>query len=84
MATPPCFICLEELRLWEGRYIPCCSLRVYEGSCFENLIRTPVPGGSGRLLGDTCPQCRAPRETEGQFSRVQARVERSGGDGETH
>ena len=53
MATSPCVICQEELRSWEGRPWSCCKLKVCDGPCFEKLMQAPVPGGSGRRLGDT-------------------------------
>ena len=81
MATSPCVICQEELRSWEGKFWPCCNLKVCDGPCFEKLIQAPVPGGSGRRLGDTCPGCRTPiRGTrEDFFSLLMTRGERGSG-----
>ena len=43
-------------------------------------MRAPVPGGSGRRLGATCPGCRTPlpRTHEEAFSMVKTRAEKSG------
>ena len=82
MATSPCVICQEELRSWEGKRWPCCPIKVCNGPCVEKLMRAPVPGGSGRRLGDTCPGCRTPlsRTDEEAFSMVKTRAERGSGD----
>ena len=83
MATSPCVICHEELRSWEGKHWMCCGLKVCEGPCHEKLMRAPVPGGSGRRLGETCPGCRTPlpRTDEELFSQAKTRAEQSGDAG---
>ena len=82
MATSPCVICQEELRSWEGKSWPCCPMKVCKSPCVEKLMRAPVPGGSGRRLGDTCPGCRTPvaRTPEERFSMLMTRAERGSGD----
>ena len=84
MATSPCVICQEELRSWEGQSWPCCPIKVCKGPCVEKLVRAPVPGGSGRRLGDICPGCRTPvpRTHEERFSMLMTRAERGSGDAE--
>ena len=84
MATSPCVICQEELRSWEGGRWLCCPIKVCDGPCWEKLMRAPVPGGSGRRLGDTCPGCRTPlpRTPGEEFSMLMTRAERGSGDAE--
>ena len=82
MATSPCVICQEELRSWEGKGWACCPTKVCKGPCVEQLMRAPVPGGSGRRLGDACPGCRTPlpRTEEEEFFMLETRAERGSGD----